>query len=68
MSKMDKVNGIDIDFIFINRGHSPQTNKLRSERNEILQPNRTRIVRKGSENERLQQFRPSQQDRTELTS
>ena len=62
MSKMDKVNGIDIEFIFKKRGHSPETNKLRSERNKILQPNRTRIVGKGSENERIQQYRPSQQD------
>ena len=66
MSKMDKVNGIDIDFIFKKRGHSPETNKLRSERNKILQPNRTRIVGKGSENERIQQYRPSQQDRKEI--
>ena len=66
MSKMDKVNGIDIDFIFKKRGHSPETNKLRSERNKILQPNRSRIVGKGSENERIQQYRPSQQDRKEI--
>ena len=48
------------------RGHSPETSKLRSERNKILQPNRTRIVEKGSENERIQQYRPSQQDRKEI--
>ena len=66
MSKMDKVNGIDIEFVFKKRGHSPETNKLRSERNKILQPNRTRIVGKGSENERIQQYRPSQQDRKEI--
>ena len=30
MSKMDKVNGIDIEFIFKKRGHSPETIKLRS--------------------------------------
>ena len=66
MSKMDKVNGIDIEFIFKKRGHSPETSKLRSERNKILQPNRTRIVGKGSENERIQQYRPSQQDRKEI--
>ena len=63
---MDKVNGIDIEFVFKKRGHSPETNKLRSERNKILQPNRTRIVGKGSENERIQQYRPSQQDRKEI--
>ena len=66
MSKMDKVNRIDIEFIFKKRGHSPETSKLRSERNKILQPNRTRIVGKGSENERIQQYRPSQQDRKEI--
>ena len=59
MSKKDKVNGIDIEFIFKKR-------ELRSERNKILQPIWTRIVGKGSENERLQQYRPSQQDRKEI--
>ena len=66
MSKMDKINGIDIEFIFKKRGHSPETNKLRSKSNKIIQPNRTRIVGKGSENERIQQYRPSQQDRKEI--
>ena len=32
MSKMVKLNGIDIKFIFKKRGHSPKTSKLRSER------------------------------------
>ena len=63
---MDKINGIDIEFIFKKRGHSPETSKLRSEKNKILQPNRTRIVGKGSENELIQQYRPSQQDRKEI--
>ena len=66
LSKLDKVNGFDIELIFKKRGHSPETSKLRSVRNKILQPNRTRIVGKGSENERLQQCRPSQQDRDEI--
>ena len=66
MSKMDKVNGIDIEFIFKKRGRSPETNKLRSERNKTLQPNRTKKVGTGSENERLQQYRPSQQDRKKI--
>ena len=66
MSKMDKINGIDIKFIFKKRGQSPETSKLRSERNKILQPSRTRIVGKGSENERIQQYRPSQQDRKQI--
>ena len=63
---MDKVNVIDIGLTFKKRGHSPETNKLRSEKNKILQPNRTRVVGKGSKNERLQQYRPSQQDRKEI--
>ena len=66
MSKMDKVNGIDVEFNFKKRGPSPETSKFRSERNKILQPNRTRIVVRGSENERLQQYRHSQQDRKEI--
>ena len=47
MLKMYKVNGIDIKITFKKRGHSQETSKLRSERNKILQPNRTRIVGKG---------------------
>ena len=35
MSKMDKVNRIDIEFIIKKWGHSPETNKLRSERNKF---------------------------------
>ena len=46
-SKMDKVNGIDLEFIFKKKGHSPETSRFRSERNKILQPNKTRIVRRG---------------------
>ena len=63
---MDKVNGIDIEFIFKKPGHSPETSKLRSEGNKILQSNRTRIVGRSSDNERLQQYRPSQRDRKDI--
>ena len=53
MSKMDKVNGIDLQFIFKKRGHSPETSRLRTERFKLLQPNKTRIVGKGGDNFRL---------------
>ena len=66
MSKMDKVNGIDLQFIFKKRGHSPETSRLRTERFKLLQPNRTRIVGKGKDNERILEYRPSQQDRKEI--
>ena len=60
-ASMDKVNGIEMEFIFKKRGHSPETDRLRKERNRILKPDRLRIVRAGRENERLQEYRPSQQ-------
>ena len=41
---MDKVNSIDMNFIFKKRGHSPGTDRLRQEKNRILKPNKTRIV------------------------
>ena len=65
MSKLEKVNGIDLQFIFKKRGHSPETGRLRTERLKLLQPNKTRIVGKGSENERIQDYRPTQQERKE---
>ena len=34
--KMDKVNGIDMEFIFKKRDHSPETHTLHMERNRIL--------------------------------
>ena len=43
-NKMDKVNGIDMDFIYKKRGHSPETKRLWIERNHILKPDKTRIV------------------------
>ena len=52
---MDKVNGIEMDFIFKERGHSPETYRLKSERNSILKPQRTRIVGKGTESERIEE-------------
>ena len=53
-NKMDEVNGIDMDFIFKKRGHSPETKRLWIERNHILKPDKTRIVGKGKESERIQ--------------
>ena len=66
MSKMDRVNGIDLQFIFKKREHSPETSRLRTEQFKLLQPNRTRIVGKGKDNERILEYRPSQQDRKEI--
>ena len=66
MSKMDKVNGIDLQFIFKKRGHSPETSRLRTERFKLLQPNKTRIVGKGGDNERILDYRPTQQERKEI--
>ena len=62
ISKTDKVNGINMDF-FIKRGHSPETHRLRQDRSKILQPNKTRIVGKGRKNERIQEYRQSQEGR-----
>ena len=64
--KMDKVNGIDLQFIFKKRGHSPETSRLRTERFKLLQPNKTGIVGKGGENERILDYRPTQQERKEI--
>ena len=66
MSKMDKVNGIDLQFIFKKRGHSPETSRLRTERFKLLQPNKTRIVGTAGENERILDYRPTQQERKEI--
>ena len=59
-NKMDKVNGIDMEFIFKKRGPSPETKRLWIERNHILKPDKTRIVGKGKESERIQEYRPNQ--------
>ena len=66
MSKMDKINGIDLLFIFKKRGHSPETGRLRTEKFKLLQPNKTRIVGKGGENERILDYHPTQQERKEI--
>ena len=63
---MDKVNGIDLQFIFKKRRHSPETSTLRTDRFKLLQPNKTRIVGKGGENERILDYRPTQQERKEI--
>ena len=52
-AKMDKVNDIDMHFIYKTRGHSPDTNRLWTERKRLLKPEKTRIVGKGSDHERL---------------
>ena len=65
-SKMDKVNGIDMTFIFKKRGHSPETKRLWIERNHLLKPDRTRIVGKGKESERIQEYRPNQASRKRI--
>ena len=65
-SKMDKVNGIDMNFIFKKRGHSPETKRLWIERNHLLKPDRTRIVGKGKESERIQEYRPNQASRKRI--
>ena len=65
-SKMDKVNGIDMHFIFKKRGHSPDTLKLWTVRKRLLKPEKMRIVGKGTDNERLQEYRPSKQVRKRI--
>ena len=57
---MDKVKGIDMEFIYKKRGHSPETKRLWIERNHILNPDKTRIVGKGKESERIQEYQPNQ--------
>ena len=59
-SKMDKVNGINVEFIYKKRGHSPETKRLWIARNHILKLDKTRIVGKGKESERIQEYRPNQ--------
>ena len=62
-AKMDKVNGIDMRFIYKKSGHSPKTCLLWTERKRLLKPEKNRIVGKGSDHERLQEYRPTQQAR-----
>ena len=63
ISKMDKVNDIDMHFIFKKIGHSPDTLRFWTERKSFLKPEKMRILGKGTDNERLQENRPSQQVR-----
>ena len=55
-----------MNFIFKKRGHSPETDRLRQERNRILKPNKTRIVGRGSENGKIQEYRLSQELRKQI--
>ena len=50
-------------FIFKKRGHSPDTLNLWTEQKRLLKPEKMRIVAKGTDNERLQEYRTSQQVR-----
>ena len=61
ISNMDKVNGIEMSFIYKKRGHSPDTYRLWAERKKLLKPEKTRRVGKGTDNERIQEYRPFQQ-------
>ena len=63
---MDKIIGIDMHILYKKRGHSPETHRLWTERMRILKPEKTRIVGKGSNKERLQECRPSQRGRKQI--
>ena len=65
-ASMDKINGLELEFIFKKRGHFPETDRLRAERNCVLKPDRLRIVGKGRDHERLQEYRPSQKRRKQI--
>ena len=60
-TKIDKVNGIDMQFINKKRCHTPDTHRLWTERQRLLKPEKTRLVGEGSDHERLQEYRPPQQ-------
>ena len=68
ISKMDKVNGIDMHFIFKKRGRTFTRHSQALDRAEKTFKTRkkTRIVGKGTDNERLQEYRPSQQVRKRI--
>ena len=55
-----------MDFIYKKRGHSPETYQLWTERKRLLKAEKTRIVGKGSNHERLQEYRPPQQARKRI--
>ena len=63
---MDKVNGVDMEFIYKKRGHSPKTRRLWTERNHMLKPDKTRIVGKEKESERIQEYIPKQAGRKRI--
>ena len=52
--------------IFKERGHSPDTLRLWTERKRLLKPEKTRILGKGTDTERLQEYRHSQQVRKRI--
>ena len=58
--KMDKVNGINMQFIYKKRGHSPEKQRLWIERNHMLMPDKSRIVGKRKDMGKIQECRPSQ--------
>ena len=60
-SRVDKVNGIETSFSVKKRGHSPEAYRLWLGRNQITKPQRVRIVGKRKDNERIQEYRSSQQ-------
>ena len=60
---MYQVDGIDVHFIHKKRGHSPETHRLWMEKK---QPEKTRIVGEGKDNERLQGYSLSQQGRKSI--
>ena len=47
-------------------GSFPETNRLWRERNQILTLERTRIVGKSKDNERIREYRPTQQGRKQI--
>ena len=59
-------HGIDMEFIYKKRGHSPETKRLWVERNHILKPDKTRIMGKGKDSERIQEYRPNQSGRKRI--
>ena len=65
-AKMERVNGLEMHFIYKKRGHSSGTHRLWMERKQILRPGKTRIVGQGRDNERLQEYRSSQQGRKRI--
>ena len=55
-----------MQFIYKKKGHSPDTYRLWTERKRLLKSEKTRIVGKGSDQERLQEYRPQQQARKRI--